>query len=164
MVVVPAGEFIMGSPLDEEGHMSDEGPQHKVKFGHRFAVAKFELTSDEWDACVALDGCTKRPDEGWMGRADGGRPVIDVRWDDAKAYVAWLSRITGQPYRLLSEAEWEYAARAGSQMAYPWGNSTDDVRPHRFSPRTLRRRFESEPPTSTAVGRCERPCCCRTAK
>ena len=78
------------------------------------------MTFNEWDACVAAGGCDgyKPPDEGW-GR--GNRPVVNVSWDDAKAYVAWLVKKTGKPYRLLSEAEYEYTARAGTKTPYPWG-------------------------------------------
>ncbi len=119
MVVVPAGSFMMGSPDTEAGRSPDEGPQHRVTFAQPFAVGKYELTFDEWDACVADRGCKHKPgDEGW-GR--GRRPVINVSWDDAQTYVAWLAKKTGKGYRLLSEAEWEYAARAGSTTAYPWG-------------------------------------------
>ena len=83
-------------------------------------MSKFEVTFDEWDACVAYGDCDPRvSDSGW-GR--GRQPVINVTWDDAKRYVAWLSRMTGKPYRLLTEAEWEYAARAGTQTAYSWGD------------------------------------------
>ena len=80
-----------------------------------FAVGKTEVTFAEWDACVAAGACLKASDNDW-GRDD--RPVINVSWDDAKQYVAWLSRITGKEYRLLSEAEWEYAARAGNSGRY----------------------------------------------
>ena len=122
MMVVPAGSFTMGSPVSEPGHYSDEGPQHTVTLARQFAVGQFELTFDEWDACVAGGGCNgyKPPDAGW-GR--GRRPAIVVSWDDANAYVAWLSKLTGKSYRLLSEAEYEYATRAGTQTAYPWGNA-----------------------------------------
>jgi formylglycine-generating enzyme required for sulfatase activity len=120
MVVVPAGEFMMGSPENEPGHNADESPQHKVAIAKPFAISKFEITFDEWDACVTLGGCAVQAgDKGW-GR--GTRPVINVSWDDAQQYVAWLSKQTGKPYRVLSEAEWEYAARAGSDKAYSWGN------------------------------------------
>jgi formylglycine-generating enzyme required for sulfatase activity len=114
MVVVPAGSFTMGSPESEAQRGSDEGPQRRVTFTRQFAVGKFSVTFDEWDACVADGGCNRyRPlDQGW-GR--DRRPVINVSWDDAQAYVAWLSRKTGKTYRLLSEAEWEYAARARTQ-------------------------------------------------
>jgi len=121
MVVVPAGSFTMGSPASEPGRDVDESPQHSVTIAKPFAVAKFELTFDEWDACVADGGCNayKPGDQGW-GR--GRRPVINVSWDNATVYVAWLSRKTGKAYRLLTEAEWEYAARAGSTTAYYWGD------------------------------------------
>jgi formylglycine-generating enzyme required for sulfatase activity len=124
MVVVPAGSFIMGSPQSEEGRREDEGPQHKVTFAKPFAVGRFAVTFDEWDACVVDGGGNgyKPKDEGWSwGR--GRRPVINVSWHDAKAYVAWLAKKTGKPYRLLSEAEWEYVARAGTNTPFWWGNS-----------------------------------------
>lgn len=120
MVVVPAGEFIIGSPFAERGRISDEVAQQVVKIDKSIAVSKFEVTFKEWDACVALGGCDFRPDyENW-GR--GIRPVINVSWNDAKQYVAWINKQTGKNYRLLSEAEWEYAARAGSATAYWWGD------------------------------------------
>ena len=120
MVVVPAGRFRMGD-LGGEG-AGDERPVHEVTIDYPFATSKYEVTFAEWDACVAGGGCTHQPyDMGW-GR--GARPVIDVSWDDAQEYVRWLSRETGKSYRLLSEAEWEYVARAGSTTKYPWG---DDI-------------------------------------
>jgi formylglycine-generating enzyme required for sulfatase activity len=109
MVVIPAGEFMMG-----------EGTQHKVTIARPFAVGKYPLTFDEWDACVKAGGCKHKPEDAGWGR--GNRPVINVTWEDAQAYVAWLSKKTGKPYRLLSEAEWEYAARAGTTTRYPWGD------------------------------------------
>jgi formylglycine-generating enzyme required for sulfatase activity len=117
MVVVPAGSFRMG---DLSGGEKDEKPVHGVTIARPFAVGKYEVTFDDWDACVAGGGCNGyRPqDKGW-GR--GRHPVIYVSWDDAKAYVAWLSRKTGKQYRLLTEAEWEYAARAGTVAKYWWG-------------------------------------------
>jgi formylglycine-generating enzyme required for sulfatase activity len=120
MVVVPAGSFTMGSPPSETGRYDDEGPQHRVTIAKAFAVGKFEVTFAEWDACVAGGGCDGyRPgDQGW-GR--GRRPVINVSWKDAKAYVGWLSRKTGKRYRLLTEAEWEYAARAGTTTPFHFG-------------------------------------------
>src|SRR6185436_13912074 len=106
----------------EKGRSKNEGPQHKVTFSRPFAVSKFAVTYEEWDACLAMGGCRARPgDEPW-GR--GTQPVINVTWDDARQYVGWLSAITGKHYRLLSEAEREYSARAGSTTAYPWG---DDI-------------------------------------
>ena len=121
MIVVPAGEFIMGSNTKESGH-PDEKPEHVVKITKPFAVGKFEVTFDQWDACTAAGGC-KQVDDDALGRAD--RPVINVDWAAAKTYVAWLSKKTGKPYRLLSESEWEYAARGGTTTAWFWG-SVDD--------------------------------------
>jgi hypothetical protein len=120
MMVVPAGSFTMGSPSGEEGRRNDESPQHRVTFDRPFAVGKFAVTFDEWDACAADGGCGGyRPaDQGW-GR--GRRLAINVSWDDAKSYVVWLSKKTGKSYRLLTEAEYEYATRAGTETAYPWG-------------------------------------------
>jgi len=122
MVVVPAGSFTMGSPEKEESHRTDESPQHHVTLSQPFAAGKFSVTFDEWDACVADGGCNNyRPnDQGW-GR--DRRPVIRVSWYDAKAYVTWLSRKTGKPYRLLTESEREYATRAGATTPFWWGSS-----------------------------------------
>ena len=122
MVVVPAGAFMMGSPESEERRWSDEGPRHVVTIESPFAVGVFEVTFAEWDACVEGGGCGGyRPvDEGW-GRED--RPVINVSWQDAQEFARWLSRETGELYRLLSEAEWEYVARAGTRTARYWGES-----------------------------------------
>ena len=96
---------------------------HEVTIEYPFAVGKYEVTFAEWDACVANGGCTHRPDDRGWGR--GPRPVINVSWDDAQEYVAWLSRETGKAYRLLSEAEWEYVSRAGTTTAYWWVNEAD---------------------------------------
>ena len=122
MVVVPAGTFMMGSPESEERRWSDEGPRHVVTIESPFAVGVFEVTFAEWDACVEGGGCGGyRPvDEGW-GRED--RPVINVSWQDAQEFARWLLRETGELYRLLSEAEWEYVARAGTRTARYWGES-----------------------------------------
>jgi formylglycine-generating enzyme required for sulfatase activity len=118
MVIVPAGS--MGSTASDMGHRPNEQPQHHVTIAKPFAVSKFEVTFAEWDACAAQGGCASQvSDEGW-GR--GRQPVINVSWDEAQHYVAWLSRITGKTYRLLTEAEYEYAARAGVQTSYPWGD------------------------------------------
>jgi formylglycine-generating enzyme required for sulfatase activity len=125
MVVVPAGSFMMGAPGMESQAPGYAGeiPQHTVTFAKPFAVAKYELTFAEWNACVVAAGCNgyEPSDQGW-GR--GRQPIISVNWSDAEAYVAWLSQVTGNAYRLLSEAEYEYATRAGTTTAYPWG---DDV-------------------------------------
>jgi formylglycine-generating enzyme required for sulfatase activity len=116
MVVIPNGSFLMGSP--EGTGDDDEHPQHEVTIAAPFAAGRHEVTFEQWDACVASGTCPKVSPSGW-GR--GKSPVINVSWDNAKRYVAWLSRVTGKPYRLLSEAEWEYASRAGSTTSYPSG-------------------------------------------
>jgi formylglycine-generating enzyme required for sulfatase activity len=122
MIVIPAGSFVMGAP---EPRYASQIPQHAVTVPKSFAVAKYEVTFADWDACVKGGGCndwTWQPiDSGW-GR--GKRPVIYASWHDAQQYLAWLARVTGKSYRLLSEAEYEYVARAGTTTIYPWG---DDV-------------------------------------
>ena len=115
MVTLPAGEFLMGSAESERGRGKDEGPQHKVTFAKPFAAGKFEVTFAEWDACAADGGCTQKPSDETWGR--GRHPVINVSWQDATEFVAWLSKKTGKPYRLLSEAEWEYAARGQTKAS-----------------------------------------------
>jgi formylglycine-generating enzyme required for sulfatase activity len=121
MVVVPAGSFMMGSPENEPGRIAEESPQHPVTFARPFAVGRFALTFDEWDGCVADGGCNAwKPADQW-GR--GRQPVINVSWDDAKAYVVWLSSKIGKPYRLLTEAEREYITRAGTTTPFWWGSS-----------------------------------------
>jgi formylglycine-generating enzyme required for sulfatase activity len=120
MVIIPAGSFAMGSPETESGHQITEEPQHKITITKPFAVSKFEVTFAEWDACAAHGDCRTHVSDHGFGR--DGQPVINVSWDDAQRYVAWLSGVTGKTYRLLSEAEYEYAARAGTQTAYPWGD------------------------------------------
>lgn len=118
MVVIPPGSFTRGSPASD-GRPA-EIPQQVVKVGGPIAVGKFEVTFDEWDACVGEGGCSYEPDDRAWGR--GRRPVIHVSWNDAKEYVRWLSQKTGRNYRLLSESEWEYAARAGTTTPYAYGN------------------------------------------
>ncbi|MGD9814555.1 MAG: SUMF1/EgtB/PvdO family nonheme iron enzyme [Hyphomonadaceae bacterium] len=120
VVVLPGGLFTMGSPDDEPGRGADEGPRREVSVAP-FAIGKNEVTFAQWDACLAGGGCNgySPPDHGW-GR--GARPVTDVSWEDAQAYLDWLnSRVGGQRYRLATEAEWEYAARAGARDAYAFG-------------------------------------------
>jgi formylglycine-generating enzyme required for sulfatase activity len=121
MIAIPPGAFTMGAPVTEQGRFDNEGPQRLVTIAKRFAISKFDVTFADWDACVAAGGCPQTSDGGF-GR--GNKPVINVSWDDAQRYVAWLFTATGRPYRLPTEAEWEYTARSGTTTAYYWG---DDV-------------------------------------
>jgi formylglycine-generating enzyme required for sulfatase activity len=119
MVEIPAGKFMMGST---EGD-SDEKPPHEIHIDKPIAVGRYEITFDEWEGCAKDGGCVKNKtpnDQGW-GRAR--HPVVNVSWNDAREYVDWLSRKTGKTYRLLSEAEWEYAARAGTTTKYAFGDT-----------------------------------------
>jgi formylglycine-generating enzyme required for sulfatase activity len=127
MVVIPAGSFMMGSPPDETDRFDAEGPKHEIVIAKPFAVGRYAVSFDEWDAFAAYSGFGGSPsDRGW-GR--GQRPVIGVNWNDAAAYVAWLGEKSGKHYRLLSEAEWEYVCRAGSVGPFWWGSpiSTDQA-------------------------------------
>ena len=132
MVVLPSGSFLMGSADDDAGGYASERPQHKVSIGYQLAMGRYPVTFEEWDACVADGGVSYKPeDEGW-GR--GKRPVINVSWDDAQAYAAWLNTKLGieandpTRYRLPSEAEWEYACRAGTtgNFSTPSGQLNDN--------------------------------------
>ena len=119
MVVIPGGEFVMGSPPEELLRATNEGPQHRVRVP-RFALARTEVTFDQYRHCVQAGACNYLPqDEGW---GQGDRPVINVSMEDAGAYVRWLSDVSGRRYRLPSEAEWEYAARAGTATRFHTGN------------------------------------------
>ncbi|MDS4068989.1 MAG: SUMF1/EgtB/PvdO family nonheme iron enzyme [Candidatus Competibacter sp.] len=109
MIVIPAGEFWMGSPESEEGRRSDER-RHRVRIEQPFAIGRYAVTFDEYECFCAATGRRKPEDEGW-GR--GNRPVINVSWYDALGYTEWMSAQTAQAYRFPTEAEWEYAARAG---------------------------------------------------
>jgi formylglycine-generating enzyme required for sulfatase activity len=137
MVAIPAGEFDMGAPVEDSDRTSMEGPVHHVRV-HAFALGKFDVTRGQWAAFVDATHRPTRTGCWWTGRTgfrpdsagswrdpgfeqDSMHPAVCVTWYDAQDYVAWLSARTGKPYRLPSEAEWEYAARAGSATAYPWG-------------------------------------------
>ena len=121
MVFVPAGTFMMGSPEAERGRRGNEQPRHLVTFEAPFAVGVQEVTRGEWSACVLAGSCGSLEEPGEGG--EGERLPVSVTWDEALAYVAWLSEETGQPYRLPSEAEWEYVARAGTDGARYWEGS-----------------------------------------
>ena len=131
MVKLPPAEFTMGSAEEEEGHQPNEGPQRLVKLSRPIAIGQFEITISDWDACVKDGGCKLQiKDEGW-GRDK--HPAINVSWEDISTqYLPWLSKRTGKKYRLPSEAEWEYAARAsmGSDSLAPrfsFGNDGNEL-------------------------------------
>jgi formylglycine-generating enzyme required for sulfatase activity len=124
MVVAPGGSFTMGSVSSDTAADTDEFPQHPVTVPKAIAVGQFEITFDNWDTCYELGGCRIRPDDYGWGR--GNRPVVGVDWSDAQQYVAWISQQTGRQYRLLTEAEWEYTARAGSTTKYYWGDNVKE--------------------------------------
>ena len=122
MVRLRGGNFRMGD-IDSTGS-SAERPAREVSV-NGFAISRYEVTFDEWDACVAAGGCKTRPDDLGFGR--GRHPVIKVSWQDSQEYVRWLSTRTGKRYRLPTEAEWEYAARAGNEGRFGWGNESEWV-------------------------------------
>jgi formylglycine-generating enzyme required for sulfatase activity len=119
LVVVPAGDTDIGS-----NDTPYEKPVHKITIAKPFAIGRREVTFAEWDLCVAAGGCKHQPDDRGWGR--GTQPVLDVSWDDAQAYLTWLSQKTGKRYRLPSEAEWEYSARAGTVATFWWGRAVGE--------------------------------------
>ncbi|MCF6199235.1 MAG: formylglycine-generating enzyme family protein [Hyphomicrobiaceae bacterium] len=130
-VYIPPGTFMMGC-ASSTGCMGDEKPVHRVTISKGFYMSKYETTWEQWDACVADGGCDNGPvnqadgscdNDGDGGFGRGNRPVFNVSWNDAIAYAKWLSLKTGQRWSLPTEAQWEYAARAGSKTKYSWGNS-----------------------------------------
>ena len=124
MVVIPSGSFDMGDSVGDG--LDRERPVHGVTVAKPFAIGRFEVTFQQWDACIEAGGCSYKPDDLNWGR--GNRALGDVTWKDANEYIGWLSCITGARYRLPSEAEWEYMARAGSATKFPWGNEIGKAR------------------------------------
>ncbi len=147
LVLLPSGSFLMGSPESEKGRRTGEGPQHQVHIAYRLAVGKLEVTRAEFARFVEASGYSATYDQGggchvldgdkWGVSSKHGwrnpgyaqaddHPVACVNWNDAQAYLAWLNQqVPGKGYRLLSEAEWEYAARAGQGGRYAWGDDED---------------------------------------
>lgn len=147
MVVVPPGSFLMGSSESELGRSRDEGPVHPVTFDDPFAVGMYEVTFEQWDRCAIEGGCRQRKGRWWPRRVgyfpedeDWGRgrmPVINVSWDDAQNYLRWLGKETRQKYRLLSESEWEYVARAGKETPFHTGKTISTVQAHYNADKTV---------------------------
>jgi len=115
LIALPGGTFEMGSNSDDPA----ERPVHKVSIGRPFAIGKYEVTIEQWNACADASGCPRIDIEGNNSKS---APVRNLSWDDAQVYVKWLTKTTGKTYRLPSEAEWEYAARGGTTTTYWWGN------------------------------------------
>ncbi|MBT4933583.1 MAG: formylglycine-generating enzyme family protein [Rhodospirillaceae bacterium] len=120
MVVIPAGSFTMGS----DGRHKFERPSRKVTIAKPFAMGVYEVTFDEWQSCFDEGGCPRIPDDHKWGR--GRRPIMNITWFETQPFVEWLSKKTGQTYRLPSEAEWEYAARAGTTTEFWWGDEVGE--------------------------------------
>ena len=145
MTVVPPGAFLMGSPDSEAGRMDHEGPQRLVTISKPIAVSRFEVTvgqyagfvqetgHDSGNACVVwtgVDGGEVVTGKNWLDPnffQSEDQPVVCISWNDARAYIDWLSRTTGKPYRFLSESEWEYMARAGTTTRYFFGDSEEEI-------------------------------------
>jgi formylglycine-generating enzyme required for sulfatase activity len=140
MVLIPTGEFMMGSPESEAERYIQEGPQHRVKIDRPIALGKLKVTRDQFEAfvretnhssgdrCYTIEGgeIEERLDRSFRSPGfvqEGNHPAVCVNWYDAKAYVAWLTKKTGKLYRLPTESEWEYAARAGTTTPFWWGAS-----------------------------------------
>ena len=139
MVVLASGTFMMGSPADEPERRENER-HHRQSIARSFAIGRTEVTWDQWEACVRDRWCdgvaietalrtleNGQPNTNYKDYGRGSRPVVGVSWFDAQTFVGWLNWKTGEDdaYRLPSDAEWEYASRAGTTTAYPWGAKLD---------------------------------------
>ena len=136
LTYVPSGKFMMGSPDSEANRGENEGPRHRVHITQPFWMGKYEITNAQFEAFVKDSNYQTTAEKGSGGSAtwrnpglpdpaDGkglDQPVVQVTWDDAKAYCDWLSQKTGEKFSLPTEAQWEYACRAGSSTMYPWGD------------------------------------------
>ena len=145
MVVLPAGDYLMGSPDSETDRREHEGPQRRVNLPGKFAVSKFEITHGQFAAFIAatnyvpanncivwtgVRGGEQVPGRNWQDpnfEQSNNNPVVCISWTDAKAFVAWLVEKTAKSYRLLTESEWEYAARAGTTSRYSFGDNADSI-------------------------------------
>jgi formylglycine-generating enzyme required for sulfatase activity len=125
MVVLPTGSVTMGASDSDPDRTPYEMPSHRVSVNYPLAVGRYELTFAEWNMCAMAGGC-RRDVSTPSGHAQ--HPVVNISWQDAQNYLAWLKKITGFEYRLLTEAEWEYAARANHQTRYAWGNEVGKQR------------------------------------
>jgi formylglycine-generating enzyme required for sulfatase activity len=115
LIAVTPGNFMMGNDTDDPS----EKPVHRVTIGHGYALSKYAVTVAQWNACANAGGCPRLSSE---NNSAPNAPVRDLSWDDAQQYIKWLTKVSGKPYRLPTEAEWEYAARGGSATRYWWGN------------------------------------------
>ena len=123
MALIPPGKFFMGTEASEKDGKDSEEPRHAVEIAYSFAVGAYEVTLAEWEACVNEGGCSSIPLDRHKGPRNGKRPVTHVTWHEAKAYTDWLSGRTGMDYRLPSESEWEYVARANTTTLFHTGQS-----------------------------------------
>ena len=124
MVLIPSGSFRMGCLSSDDDCYEDELPVHEVSI-QSFALSKHEVTFEEWNDCARYGGCNGESRDVWRG---AGHPLGYVSWEEAQSFVAWLSEVTGHAYRLPTESEWEYAARAGAETKYSWGNGVGNNR------------------------------------
>ena len=170
MAVLPAGSYRMGSPSYEQGRQDNEGPVHDVTFGAPFAIGVYEVTVAEFgrfadetgysagSSCWTFEGgkYEERTGRGWRNPGfgqSGGHPAACVNWNDAQAYAAWLSRRTGEDYRLPSESEWEYAARAGTATSRYWGEGESGQCGHaNGADASLKERYSQWPTSSCRDG------------